>query len=114
MDLPPHSPFPIPQKGLKMAEEKIAPYICHVFVCVKSRQGERKSCADGKSPEIKSILKKEVKSRGWADRVRVSECGCLGLCPHGPNVIIYPQKIWFSGVNESDIPDILVRIEAEL
>ena len=97
-----------------MSKEKPAPYTCHIFVCVKSRQGERKSCADGQSRAVKAILKKEVKSRGWADRVRVSESGCLGLCPHGPNVIIYPQKILFSGVNESDIPDILVRIEAEL
>jgi len=97
-----------------MSKEKPAPYICHIFVCIKSRQGERKSCADGDSPAVKSILKKEIKSRGWADRVRISECGCLGLCPHGPNVIIYPQKIWFSGVTESDIPNILVRVEAEL
>lgn len=99
---------------MEISTEKSAPYICHIFVCVKSRQGERKSCADGQSPVVKSILKKEVKSRGWADRVRVSDCGCLGLCPHGPNVIIYPQKIWFSGVTESDIPDILARVESEL
>ena len=97
-----------------MLEEKNAPYICHVFVCTKSRQGERKSCSDGNSPEVKAALKKEVKRRGWADRIRVSESGCLGLCPHGPNVMIYPQGIWFSGVTKDDIPDILARVESEL
>ena len=97
-----------------MSEEKMAPYTCHVFVCVKDRQGERKSCADGNSPRIKAILKKEVKARGWADRVRVSESGCLGLCPHGPNVIIYPRKTWFSGVTEADIPAILARVESDI
>ena len=97
-----------------MSKEKNAPYICHIFVCTKSRQGERKSCADGNSPAVKAILKKEVKSRGWADRVRVSECGCMGLCPHGPNVVIYPQKICFPGVTEADIPKILARVESEL
>ncbi len=97
-----------------MSKERTAPYVCHVFVCVKDRRGERKSCADGGSPAVKTILKKEVKSRGWADRVRVSDSGCLGLCPHGPNVIIYPGKIWFSGVTEADIPAIIARVESEL
>jgi len=97
-----------------MAEEKEAPYVCHIFVCTKSRQSDRKSCADGNSPAVKSILKQEVKSRGWSDRVRVSESGCMGLCTHGPNIIVYPQKIWFSGVTESNIPDILARVESYL
>ncbi len=91
-----------------------SPYSCHIFICVRSRQGRKKACADGDSPEIKSLLKKEVKERGWAGRVRVSECGCMGLCRQGPNVMLYPGKIWFSGVSRHDIPEILYQVEKEL
>ena len=91
--------------------KKESPYQCHLFICVKSRNGERKSCGDGDNPELKVVLKDEVKSRGWKGRVRVSDAGCLGLCETGPNVMIYPQKIWFSEVSLSDTPEILKTLE---
>lgn len=91
-----------------------SPYTCHIFLCVKTRGGVRKSCGDGNSNlELKSILKDEVKKRGWKSRVRVSESSCLGLCDEGPNVMIYPQKIWFSEVDPADAGTILDKV-AEL
>jgi (2Fe-2S) ferredoxin len=36
----------------------------------------------------------------------------MGLCADGPNLIIYPQKIWLSNVRPEDVPDIVSRIEA--
>jgi len=42
--------------------------------------------------------------------VRISQSGCLGLCAKGPNVILYPQKIWFSEVRGGDVDDILAKI----
>lgn len=88
-----------------------SPYKCHLFVCVNSRGGERKSCGDGCNAELKAILKEEIKNRGWKGIVRVSESGCLGLCDAGPNIMIYPQKIWFSDVEKGDVPEILKTVE---
>ncbi len=48
-----------------MALQKESPYVCHVFVCTNDRGGERKSCADNKSPLIRKRLKEEMKTRGW-------------------------------------------------
>jgi (2Fe-2S) ferredoxin len=93
-------------------EENVSPYVCHIFVCTNDRNGERISCADGNGADIRIALKKEVNRRGWKGKVRVSQCGCLGLCQKGPNVILYPQKIWFSGVLESDAPGIISEIES--
>ena len=87
------------------------PFVCHVLVCVNDRQGARKSCADGQALAMKDLLKDEVARRGWKPRVRVSQCGCLGLCEKGPNIMIYPQGIWFSGVTEKDAPSILDTLE---
>ena len=95
-------------------EENVSPYVCHVFVCTNDRLGERKSCADGNSADIRNALKKEVNTRGWKGKVRVSQCGCVGLCQKGPNVMLYPQKIWFSQVLESDAPGIISLIDSIL
>lgn len=84
-----------------------APYQAHLFVCTKTRGDQRKSCGDGDNPDLKTILKDEVKQRGWKSAVRVSEASCLGVCDAGPNIMIYPQKIWLSGVTRADVPEIL-------
>lgn len=84
-----------------------APYHCHLFICVKTRGGLRQSCGDHNPADLKAALKDEIKKRGWKSRVRVSESSCLGLCEEGPNVIIYPQKIWCSSVSIEDLPTIL-------
>lgn len=94
--------------------ESPSPFVCHVFVCVNDRHGERKSCADGQGAALKDRLKDEVAKRGWKGRVRVSQCGCMGLCEKGPNVILYPQKVWFSAVAPEDAGAILQRIESFL
>jgi len=97
-----------------MAHREDSPYQCHVFVCCNDRGGIRKSCADGDNVEVRRRLKEEVARRGWKPRVRVSQSGCLGLCPHGPNVLIYPQQVWFSQVRSRDLERILTAVEGFL
>jgi len=94
-----------------MASKNESPYVCHIFVCTNDRSGQRKSCADGNSPLIRAALKKEIAKRSWKPRVRVSQSGCLGLCGDGPNVILYPQKVWFSEVSPSDVAEIIAKVE---
>jgi (2Fe-2S) ferredoxin len=94
-----------------MAERGTSPYACHIFVCTNDRGGARKSCADGTSALIKAALKQEIARRGWKGRVRVSECGCMGLCEQGPNVIVYPHKGWFSAASAEDVPAIIALVE---
>jgi len=94
-----------------MTRITVSPFVCHVFVCTFDREGKKKSCADHNSPEVRNALKKEVADRGWKDRVRVSQSGCLGACDNGPVVIIYPQNIWYSQVSMDDVGSILSRIE---
>ena len=90
-----------------MPEQNESPYAAHVFVCTNDRRGERKSCADNNSPLVKSKLKAAIDEKGWKGKIRVSTSGCMGLCAKGSNVIIYPQKIWFSGVSPDDVGEII-------
>jgi (2Fe-2S) ferredoxin len=94
-----------------MAVQNESPYAVHLFVCTNDRAGERKSCADDHGLLIKAAIKKAVDEKGWKGKVRVSASGCLGLCSTGPNVMIYPQKIWFSGVSPDDVESIVSAIE---
>jgi (2Fe-2S) ferredoxin len=97
-----------------MGTSGTSPYDCHIFVCTNDRNGKRKSCADGDSPAIRASLKQEIADRGWKPRVRVSQCGCMGLCGNGPNVLIYPQKVWFSEITIGDIGKIVETVDGFL
>jgi (2Fe-2S) ferredoxin len=35
----------------------------------------------------------------------------MGLCGNGSHVMIYPQKVWFSGVLPDDVDEIVSAIE---
>lgn len=94
-----------------MGVQDTSPFICHVFVCTNDRQGKRKSCADDDSQAVRSALKQIAADRGWKPRVRVSQSGCLGLCAKGPNVMIYPQKVWFSEVGLEDVENIATTVD---
>lgn len=89
-----------------------SPYKAHVFLCAKTRDGERKSCGAGDNPDLKTLLKDEVKKRGLKPHVRISDSGCLGVCEAGPNIMIYPQKIWLSAVTTDDLPEIVALLES--
>jgi (2Fe-2S) ferredoxin len=97
-----------------MENEQKSPYESHVFVCTNDRGGARKSCADGNSQQTRARLKEEINQRGWKGRVRISQCGCMGLCAKGPNVMFYPQQTWFAAVKNEDVDEIINRLESIL
>jgi len=35
----------------------------------------------------------------------------MGLCTKGPNVMIYPQRVWFSEVSPDDVDEIVSTLE---
>ncbi len=90
------------------------PFVAHVFVCVNERTDGSKSCGDGLGLNLKDLLKAGVEARGWKGRVRVSHTGCMGLCARGPNVMVQPQGVWFSGVAPEDVPAILDEVGRHL
>lgn len=93
-----------------------SPYFCHIFVCsnVRENQPDKPGCGALGGGELKAILKQEIKDRGWKDQVRVSTTGCMGLCGAGPNVLLHPQGIHFSGVTAEDLDLILKQVAIDL
>jgi (2Fe-2S) ferredoxin len=80
------------------------PYERHVFVCYWG-----KDCAPAGGRAIADTLKARSKAAGMTDRVRVNKSGCLNQCDSGPMMVVYPEGIWYAGVTEDDIDEILER-----
>lgn len=56
---------------------------------------------------MRSLFKAEVKQRDLGPSVRANKAGCLDQCEFGPAVVIYPQGIWYGGVQPEDVPRII-------
>ena len=93
-------------KNLRRAKlQKMEPYKKRIFICTNQREGEKSSCTRRGSDQTISFLKKEIEERGLKFDVKVVACGCLGLCEQGPNLIVYPEGKWYSGVTAEKAKD---------
>ena len=54
-------------------------------------------------------LKGQVKKRGLAGegKVRVNRAGCLDRCGVGPVMVVYPQAVWYTFVDQEDLDEII-------
>ncbi len=81
----------------------------HLFVCCNQRSpGHPRGCCDPEGSEaLRNAFKAEIKKRGLGPLVRANTAGCLDQCEHGPNVVIYPQGIFYGHVKIEDVPRII-------
>jgi (2Fe-2S) ferredoxin len=87
----------------------LAKFERHVFVCTNFREpcSARPSCTnDGKS-QLHTALKDAVRAAGIGASIRVNKAGCLDQCEHGPTVVVYPEAVWYGGVEVEDVPEIV-------
>lgn len=86
-------------------------YSRHIFICTNLRPADdpKGSCAQKGSEEIRSLFKKELHQRGLKAIVRANKSGCLDVCEHGPNVVIYPEGVWYSHVTTADVVEIIEK-----
>src|SRR5208337_2978700 len=79
----------------------------HVFVCDQKKPEGVPCCPARGSGETIDALRKEVAARGLMDKVQITTCGSLGLCERGPNLVVYPDGVWYSGVRAEDVREIV-------
>ena len=83
------------------------PYRYHVFVCDQQKPEGVPCCSARGSRKVVDALRGEVAAQGLADQVQITPCGSLGLCERGPNMVVYPEGVWYSGVSASDVPELV-------
>ena len=76
----------------------------HVFVCTN---GDWCPTVDGDSLGVHARLKSLVNAAGLGDTVRVNRSGCFSQCGHGPMVVVYPDGVWYAGVQPEDADEIV-------
>ncbi|MGE5177214.1 MAG: methyltransferase [Hyphomicrobiales bacterium] len=83
------------------------PFQIHVYVCDQKKPEGMPSCTANGSLRVIDALRREVAKQGLAATVQVTTCGSLGLCDRGPNLVVYPEGTWYSGVRPEDVPEIV-------
>ena len=75
-----------------------------LLVCTKG-----KYCSARDSRDVLTVLRKTVERAQLEDIFKVKKSGCLGLCKHGPVVMVDPLGLSYGGVTEVDCVDIIER-----
>ena len=88
-------------------ERSALPYQKIVFVCINKREPNEACCAHRESEAVAAALKARVKALGLSRAIRVSKSGCQDLCAKGPNVMVFPDYVWYHGVGPDDVTRIL-------
>jgi (2Fe-2S) ferredoxin len=81
----------------------------HIFFCLNERKNGEACCADHQAQEAFDRCKALVKEAGIScpGQVRVNKAGCLDRCAAGPVAVVYPEGVWYSYVDGSDIEEIV-------
>jgi (2Fe-2S) ferredoxin len=78
-------------------------YKSHVFVCTSGD-----TCpTQGDVEKYVKVLRAGALSAGKQLEVRINKAGCFSQCGHGPMIVVYPDNVWYGGVQESDLKEIL-------
>ena len=81
----------------------------HIFVCGNQRPpGQSRPCCDpAGTAKLQKLFKQKLAERGLKGRVRANQSGCLDQCEHGPNVVVYPDAVWYGRVSLDDVEEIV-------
>ena len=81
----------------------------HIFFCLNQREGGQACCANQGAQAAFEHCKASVKAAGLAGagKVRVNKAGCLDRCAGAPVAVVYPEGVWYTFVDNSDIDDII-------
>ncbi len=84
-------------------------YQRHIFFCLNERSNGEACCSQYDAMAAFDRCKSQVKAAGLAGpgQVRVNKAGCLDRCAAGPVAVVYPEAVWYSYVDASDIDEIV-------
>lgn len=67
----------------------------HVLAC------EHKDCLKRGGRESLKELKQALRDAGARERVLITKVDCLDQCDEGPVMVVYPEGVWYGGVDEA-------------
>ena len=84
-------------------------YERHIFFCLNHRENGENACAQHGAQAGFDHCKSRVKAEKLAGPggVRVNKAGCLDRCAGGPVVVVYPEAVWYTYVDQHDVDEIV-------
>ena len=84
-------------------------YQYHVFFCLNQREPGATCCATHNAAEMQAHAKQRVKALKLSGpgKVRINKAGCLDRCDEGPCLVVYPDAVWYTYVDQHDIDEIV-------
>lgn len=73
----------------------------HVLVCGNA------DCAERGSIALISSMRRLLRRAKRDQDIRVTRTGCMGRCGEGPTVAVYPDGIWYRGMQEDDAKEVV-------
>ena len=56
---------------------------------------------------MRKAFKQALAERGLKGRVRANQSGCLDQCEHGPNLVVYPEGVFYGHMTLADVEEIV-------
>ena len=86
-------------------------YQHHVFFCLNKREDGSNCCTDHHAEAAFYHMKAQVKklNLNGKGKVRINRAGCLDRCGEGPVLVVYPEAIWYTFVDQTDIDEIITE-----
>jgi len=85
-------------------------YDKHVFFCVNQRPEGEDCCNNHNAQAARDYVKDKVKKLGISTEnksIRINSAGCLGRCEQGPVLVVYPEAVWYTYIDHSDLDEII-------
>lgn len=88
-------------------------YQRHVFFCCNQRPADDpRGCCNAKgASRVRDYAKQKIKELGLSGKgkVRINQAGCLDRCEQGPVIVVYPEEVWYTYVDEEDVDEIIAE-----
>jgi (2Fe-2S) ferredoxin len=78
-------------------------YEKHVFVCTTGSTCPTQADTEAYVKQMRA----EVARAGLHTQIRINKSGCFSQCGHGPMIVVYPENVWYAGVQQSDLDEIV-------
>jgi (2Fe-2S) ferredoxin len=84
-------------------------YQRHVFFCCNQRTNGEACCNNHGSSEMRSYAKAKIKALGLngKGKMRINQSGCMDRCEEGPVLVVYPEAVWYTYVDQEDVDEII-------
>lgn len=81
-------------------QERLATYKYQILVCGGA------GCSSSQSGELRYSLEKLIEEHNMENQVVIIETGCLGICAHGPGLVVMPDEILYTELNSEKLSEI--------